>query len=300
VPEIRRQVLEAAWDNRGPADIARREILGHPLRTAQRIVVRAGQLAGLDFFPLRHLATATLPPLPAWTLPAGLILQWLSLALFLFLAGVGLCGPDPVKHRSLLLTLVVAGAAAPLATIAMSRLALPLLAILLPAVGCGWTKLRQHSSALRPAALTSLAAGSLLLPVATLRWVIEYHLGPSSHYAPALAPVARAVGAAPLYTDVFACRPPDEAEALPRLAQPAPEAARWLGDEWLPAELRRAGGPIRYFAITGSRIERPIALLTRADGGEVSVIAPERWQRFLPVAGTAVTCAWAIFPRKPR
>src|SRR4029453_13036626 len=99
------------------ADIGQREILGHPLRTAQRIVVRAIQLAGLDFFPLRNLANATLPPLPAWTLPAGMVLQWLSLALVLFLAGVGLCGPDPVRHRPLLLTLVVAGAVGPLASI---------------------------------------------------------------------------------------------------------------------------------------------------------------------------------------
>lgn len=298
VHESRRLMLEAQ-DDRSYADIARREILGHPLRTAQRIVVRAMQLAGLDFFPLRSLANATLPPLPAWTLPAGLILQWLSLALLLFLAGVGLCGPDPVRHRPLLLTLVVVGAVGPLATIAMSRLALPLLAVLLPAAGCGWTKLRQHSSALRPAALTALAAGALLLPVATVRQVIQYHLEPSSHYAPGLAPVARAVGAAPLYTDVLACRPPDEAEALRRVARLAPEAARWLDDEW-PAELRGAGGPIRYFAIAGSSIERPIALITQADGGEVSVTEPERWRRFLPVAGTALTCAWATLPRHSR
>jgi 4-amino-4-deoxy-L-arabinose transferase-like glycosyltransferase len=299
VHESRRLMLEGQGDRRY-ADIARREILGHPLRTAQRIVVRAMQLAGLDFFPLRNLANATLPPLPAWALPAGLVLQWLSLALLLFLAVVGLCGPDPVRHRPLLLTLVVAGAAGPLASIAMSRLALPLLAVLLPAAGCGWAKLRQQSSALRPAALTIMAAASLLLPVALVRQVVQYHLEPSSHYAPALAPIARAVGAAPFYSDVLACRPPDEADALRRVAQLAPEAAHWVGEESTEEELRGPRGPIRYFAIGGSSLERPIALVTRPDGGEVGVTEPERWQRFLPVPGTTLTCAWAILPRYSR
>jgi len=299
VHESRRLMLEAK-DDRGYAEIARHEIVGHPLRTAQRVVVRAMQLAGLDFFPLRNLANATLPPLPSWTLPTGMIVQWLSLALLLFLASVGLCGPDPVRHRTLLATLVVVGAAGPLASIAMSRLALPLLAVLLPATGCGWARLRHQSSALSPAVLTILATGSLLLPVALVRQVIQYHLEPSSHYAPALAPVARAVGAAPFYSDVIACRPPEEADTLRRVAQLAPEAARWVGEESTEEELRGARGPIRYFAIGGSSLGRPIALLTRADGGEGSVTEPERWQRFLPVPGTAVSCAWAMLPRYSR
>jgi hypothetical protein len=183
----------------------------------------------------------------------------------------------------------------------MSRLALPLLGVLLPAAGWGWTKLRRHS-ALRPAALTILAAGSLLLPVATLQWVVEYHLVPSSHYAPALAPIAGAIGAVPLYTDVLACRPPDEADELRRVAEPTPEAARWLGDEWLPVGRQAAGAPIRYLALAASRIDRPVAL--RASGDEIIVTAPDRWQRFMPVAGTTLTCAWEgaaseVRPRLP-
>jgi len=300
VEEFKRKVFEAVQDKSGgdrSLAIAREEILSHPLRTMQRVVVRAVQLAGLDFFPLRHLATVTLPPLPAWTLPGSLLLQWLSLALLLFLSGAGICGPEPVRHRALLLTMVIAGMAGPLATVAVPRLALPLLAVLLPAAGCGWTKLRQRPSTLRPAPLAILAAGSLLLPAATIRQVIEYHLGPSSHYAPALAPVAAAVGAAPVYTDLLACQPPQEAEALPHEANPMPGTARWVESESLPATARGSSS-IRYLGLAASAIERPIALRTEAPGVEVAVTAPERWQHLLPIAGTPLRCSWegAVFP----
>lgn len=300
VEELKRKVFEAAHDENGvdrSMAIARQEILSHPLRTMQRVVVRAAQLAGLDFFPLRHLATVTLPPLPAWTLPGSLVLQWLSLALLLFLAGAGICGPEPVRHRALLLTMVIAGMAGPLATVATPRLALPLLAVLLPAAGCGWAKLRHRPSALRPAVLAVLAAGSLLLPAATVRQVIERQLAPSSHYSPALAPLARAVGAAPTYTDLLACQPPQEAETLPREATPTPGTARWLESESLPAAARSSAS-IRYMGLAASTIERPIALRTEAAGVEVAVTASERWQRSLPVPGTTLRCSWegAVFP----
>ena len=88
------------------------------------------------------------------------------------------------------------------------------------------------------------------------------------------------------------------------MAQPTPQAARWLDDEWLPVGRQAAGAPIRYLALAGSRIDRPIALRARAGGDETIVTAPERWQRFLPVAGTALTCAWEgaasdVRPRLP-
>jgi dolichyl-phosphate-mannose-protein mannosyltransferase len=297
VPKLRYRLLEATREGRA-GEIVRGEIFGHPLRSAQRAIVRAGQVAALDFFPLRHLATVTVPALPAWSLPVGLFLQWLSLAALLFLAGVGICGPDAVRHRSLLLTLVAAGMAGPLATVAHPRYALPLLGVLLPAAGCGWTKLRRGSPALHPAVFVTLAVGSLLLPVAMVRQVVETRLSPSSHYSPALEPVARIVGAAPLYADLLACWPAREAEALPRLAGLTPDAAHWLDNASLPVNLRPPSVPSRYVAIVGEGLEQPIALQIGVNGVQVGVTAPERWQRFLPVAGTTLNCAWegALFP----
>jgi 4-amino-4-deoxy-L-arabinose transferase-like glycosyltransferase len=311
VPEYKIHVLKAAHDGKryqGPGavargysragEIARREILGHPLRTAHRVVVRGAQLVGLDFFPLRHLATATLPPLPGWTLGAGLIVQWLSLALLLFLIAVGIVGPGAVRHRSLLLAVVAAGSIGPLATVSVPRFALPLLAVLTAAAGHGWTRLREGTHGRSAPLLAVVAALALALPIATVRQSIEHHLGPSSRYATALAPFASAVGAAPVYTDMLACRPPADAAALPDAAPLAPETARWLGEASLPMRVRSARG-VRYLGLEGSKLEpAPIALRTGATGG-VALTAAARWHRFLPVDGTGVSCSWegAVFPR---
>jgi hypothetical protein len=98
--------------------------------------------------------------------------------------------------------------------------------------------------------------------------------------------------------DLLACWPAQEAEALPRLAGLMPDAAHWLDNESLPVNLRAPSIPSRYVAIVGSGLEQPIALHIGANGVQVGVTALERWQRFLPVAGTPLNCAWegAVFP----
>jgi hypothetical protein len=294
VAQFKQQVLDAARGEGGvdrAGEIARHEILGHPLRTAQRVVVRAAQLLGLDFYPLRHLAMARLPPLPAWTLPAGFILQWLSLAVLIFATAVGLFGVETIRHRSLLLTLVVAGSAGPLATVAVPRLTLPLLVLLLPAAGCGWTKLRRRASGLPNAAGWILAAGCLLLPIATLRQVIQHHLASSSHYSAVLTRFAGMIGASPLYADLLACQPPEGALTLPSIATPAPQTARWLDTAALPVRLREPTASVRHLALAGSDLEGPLAFRIGA-GAPVRVSDPERWQHFLPVPGTTLVCSW--------
>jgi hypothetical protein len=220
------------------------------------------------------------------------VLQWWSLALFLFAAAVGLCASDSLRYRSLLVTLVIAGAAGPLATVSVPRLSLPMLGLLLPAAGLGLTKLWRQSSGLAPGPLAMLAAGCLLMPVATLRQVVQHHLAPSSHYSAALTPVAALIGAAPTYADLLACEPREEAETLRDSAVLSPGTARWLNVDSLPASLRTAGASAGYLGLAGARLEAPFSLTTAAAGAPVQVIAPERWQHVLPVAGTSLSCSW--------
>ena len=72
----------------------------------------------------------------------------------------------------------------------------------------------------------------------------------------------------------------------------APASARWLDRELLPAALRNPSPSVRYMALADTRIEEPIAFRTDARGVLLQLTAPEHWQRFAPIAGTALNCAW--------
>lgn len=173
-----------------------------PAAALRRVVERAGLLWSADAFTVRHLVHAVVRPQP---LPLIAVIWSLTFVAYLCLAGLvlrGLLIPGRLRHRRALLLLTIAGAVGPLLTVAFSRLNLPLLALLLPAAGVGWTHRAQLRSRSRRLLLGGLVAGVAAVAMVTLRPVIETQLMPSAWARPVVAPVARAVGAAPVFGDM--------------------------------------------------------------------------------------------------
>lgn len=188
-------------------DLALEEIRREPGAMLLRATERAGQLLEADDHLLRHRFQAVEPPGSQAAAVASWL--WLHFAFYLLLALIllGLAGPGlRAAHKALLLALVAAGAAPTLFTVASARMALPLLALLLPAAGAALAALR------RPPKLAQLIAVLLaLLALETWRgWQVR---GSSSYYAPARETLRqllgiddRARGTVPLVGDRLALR----------------------------------------------------------------------------------------------
>lgn len=178
------------------------QVARDPAAALRRAAERAALLWSADAFPVRHLVHAVVRPLP---LPLIASVWALTFAAYLSLAGLALRGlliPGRLRHRRALLLLTLAGAIGPLLTVAFSRLHLPLLALLLPAAGVGWTHRAELRSRARRLALAGSLAAVAIVAAATLKPVIETQLMPSAWARPVVAPVARAIGARPVFGDL--------------------------------------------------------------------------------------------------
>lgn len=113
-----------------------------PVATLKRARGRFSHLWGPDSHLIRHLMAAAYPPIPPLAALGVWLLLQVSYPTFVAAALTGLArrGP-PLAHRGLLVSLVVAGMVPPLFSVSSTRMSVPLLALLLPAVGHGLSRL---------------------------------------------------------------------------------------------------------------------------------------------------------------
>jgi 4-amino-4-deoxy-L-arabinose transferase-like glycosyltransferase len=134
-----------------------------------------------DFFPLRHIFHGGYPPVP----DTVVIMVWgavfLSYMLLIFLVILGLLEKDvEIRHKGLILIWVIVGMIPPLVTISMSRLHLPMLAILLPVAGHSLAHFRLSWQKHFFAAVLLFSLFFLII-FPTFELIITYYLEPSSY-----------------------------------------------------------------------------------------------------------------------
>jgi 4-amino-4-deoxy-L-arabinose transferase-like glycosyltransferase len=140
--EQRAALVGGDWKS-AAAGFAIEQIAARPATFLRRAAERFRMLWAPEFFAVRHLARGLYPPLPR---AAALATIGAIVGAHLFIGFAGLAGllgwkTAPPEGRALrpglLLVLVLAGSLPPVATFAIPRLHLPLLALLLPAAGHG-------------------------------------------------------------------------------------------------------------------------------------------------------------------
>ncbi len=176
--------------------VARDEIREKPKLFLARVGERLQMLWAPDFFPLRHLFSAVYPPLPK---PIAGLLAGLGITSYFGLMMLTVLGLSDrgLSHRGLLLGLLATGLVLPALTFGMSRLHLPLVALMLPAAGCGLAQIlpekRSRPPGARPKTVPVLVGLVFsLIATGTVPKVASTYLQPSSYYAPLLETVPRA------------------------------------------------------------------------------------------------------------
>ncbi|MEM6795598.1 MAG: hypothetical protein AAF725_16585 [Acidobacteriota bacterium] len=188
---------------------ARRHIAERPAAALARAAQRTRFLWAPDAFPPRHVLNAVYPPLPASAALALVALVLVVHGALLFCGVAGLIAAR-FRHRGLWIALVAASMLPPALTVSLTRLHLPIEALLLPVIGA------FLAGGSRPRASAGFLAGALALAVSfsTVPKVAELYWIPSAHYAPALAAPARLVGARMIYSDRLTLRKAASAAAM--------------------------------------------------------------------------------------
>jgi len=265
-----------------------------------RCLDRARALLAPDWFVMRYVLYAAYPPMPQ----AAAVLIWLLLGVsflaLLTLCVVGLLRGGELRHRSLLLACVLLGATPHILTVSNSRMGLPLLAVLLPAVGVGLTALRARRGWL-PAGLT---LACVVLAFAAINWnaardAVGLPRFVSSHYASALAWWQRMLGVRDVDTQdcVILRTTADRAARLIRvdlpgdryvLAERGQRSAVWRPSDThgtVRLKIRAAGSPPTPLEI---RLGAP------RDGRSLFLrpVQSRAWQRWQPTGLPDVEYTW--------
>lgn len=271
--------------------VALQELQTEPLRTLQRGVARLRMLWAPDFFPLRHFLRVVYPPLPVgWLLPITAFL----LGSFLVLVALTLRGLllSELRHRDLLLILLVSGTLLPALTLAMSRLHLPLLGVLLPAAGLGLV-----AGPVRNGLWRGIAAFSLFLAVTLPTWplVLESYLMPSSYYGAAISRLDAWTGTKTLTSDRVELRREPGFEVDVEVRVPSPQRRFATGDRVL-----RWPGDRRLFAVevfsTSGESDRPLILELQDERGRQlyagQPVVRHTWNRWQASPMPGVSWRW--------
>jgi 4-amino-4-deoxy-L-arabinose transferase-like glycosyltransferase len=162
--------------------LAVREIADDPVTFAERTFWRATVLLSADTFILRSALFAVYPPMPEGALTGILVAMAIAHIglIALGVRGLAVAG-RPLAAGGLLVLLVVAGAALPAVSVAQTRFAVPLLALLIPPAGHALAYWRED---IRPAGRSAAWICALLAILATVRTVplaIEENLA-SAYY----------------------------------------------------------------------------------------------------------------------
>lgn len=297
-----------------PVDVAARRLALETIRAdpggaARRVAERARMLGSADAFLLRYLLRVAYPPLPSVAVAALAAFSAAAQLVLVFLALVGFLARPALRRRGLLLGALALGALPPLATVSVSRMSLPLLALALPAAGYGWVRLRESASGARLA-----LAGAFSLPfayalVATLPFVLRDQALPSSRYAGLLRRVASVYGEGIGTSDVVGLRIPD-AETAGEIELRLSEGFRFLsidGDRraalrpdgqrrtariWRPA----GGRPVLVFEAFARHAPGPLEIAVAAPSlgvsGVVRPVEDARWRTWTPTEIPGFDVIW--------
>jgi len=185
-------------------DIAQRELALQEIRQnfkgfLLRCVYRVRMLWTCDFFLLRHIFRATYPPMPypVVYLIWGIVI--ISYIAFVWLTISGfLCKKEALSNRKFIIALVVAGAVPATLSIAMSRLHIPLMAILLPVAGHGASKRIESFRRVVSFMLTALFC-VLIYP--TIPMAVSVYFRISSYYSGMIRDVDKVIGSKAFLVD---------------------------------------------------------------------------------------------------
>lgn len=268
--------------------VALEEIRRRPGAALERALRRAGELAGPDLFPARHLTRVVTPPIPGGVLALALATIWI---VGLFLRTAAVCGVlergddgDP-DGRRLLMIVGAASLVPPLATIATSRFVLSSLAPLLPLAGRALARLRPAVA--RRTVVVSVAV--TVLAVLQLPNLIRIHLQPSARVGPVLAPLAAGLGVEARTADRIELRHVRRAGARNVRVETQPPGFGVV----LPGPTRPARSA-RAFDVVAPLVARPLEL--RLSSGARSVVlhptSPENWRRWRSTGLPGLEIRW--------
>lgn len=197
----RSQETGVSWANAG-FSIAYDEVKAHPFRFFHRAVNRLRMLWSVNHFALRHLYRTVYPPV---SLPfAPFITLFISVSyLFLFVFSMtgAIDGMRSNQHIRLLIILVIAGMVPVSMTIGMSRLHLPLLALLLPAAGHGLSVFFSGEGRRLRVLVCLVAIVSVWHVWSTFPLVLKNHLHPSTYYGPVVLAMDKVFGTKTEFSD---------------------------------------------------------------------------------------------------
>jgi 4-amino-4-deoxy-L-arabinose transferase-like glycosyltransferase len=300
--EIRNRIGERARRDRIHTDEAARalaleEISSRPAAAVGRAVSRVRALWQPDEIVLRHLLNVIYPPLPSSAAGAIVVVVVASFFLLVALTFWGLCAAPAAPREALLLPLmVVAGMLPPMMTVSNTRIALPLLTLLLPFAGRGAVQLRELLRQPRRAALAAAGLIAAIVSCTTLAAGRSLSVEPSSYYRDLSRRLDRVLGARTPTTDCVRLRtsagaPTDELLVAVaggyRLLRPDGTELRWLPR----SDDARVELDVYSHAPTTALL---LELRTPAATGAVTLdaTAPEAWKTWRPTGIAGLSYLW--------
>jgi 4-amino-4-deoxy-L-arabinose transferase-like glycosyltransferase len=189
------------------------EVAADPIAIVKSALGKVPTIWAMDRFTTRHMLLAVYPPLPQALVAAVWISLIASHVLFTLFAAWGLVVSPPLRHRYLLIVMVVVMAVPGLAASAMTKYNLPLQALLFPAVGHGLAYLGSRA---RNRKYLALVAPAVLLLFYGIIKVNPHHIGmfwtqKSSHYSALMHRVSDLAGTPTRFRDRIVFRYGDPA-----------------------------------------------------------------------------------------
>lgn len=166
-----------------------------------RCIYRLQMLWTSDYFIVRHILNTVYPPMHHSMVALLWSVVLASYMIFIGLASWGLWASPPLHKRGLMLALVLSGMIPSILTFGISRLHMPLLALLLPAAGHGAANIRQKTPS-KPA-LATIATTLLFcfIVITSMPIVVSVYLVPSSYYSQLIERVDNIFGSKTFFTD---------------------------------------------------------------------------------------------------
>ena len=278
--------------------LAVQEIKRAPLAFLERCFHKFRIMWTVDRFIFRHILHAVYPPIGS----ATVILIWFVVAFSLLATvGLGVWGlvgvATPLRHRGLLLTLVGIGVLPPLVTVADTRSSLPLLALLLPAMGHGLAHLgRPRKSGFAVVFIIAVIVLSAL-NIFTFQIGRRASSKTSSYYYPLITRVDQLLGSDTPFTDRISLRVEDpEVEGWVRVILLSDgyrfHATGKRRRDWI-FSLERAEITLNIYALQPSE---PLRMrLYRQSLGRSVVVEPigdDSWHRWRPSGVRGLEYRW--------
>ncbi len=269
-----------------------------------RSFYRFRMLWSVEFYPIRHILHATYPPMSEAAVIFVCMLLTLSYTLIITMSVLGLLSLG-ISNKPLMLCMVIFCTLPPVVTISMSRLHLPILALLLPAAGVGVTALRKKIKGLR----LLIISGSLLLICSniytTAPVILETYMVPSVYYSGLINRVASLINTKIGYRDQIIFRDMRIGRGFKikirtpgyYLGGDSVSGSRAKGYEWVNHSPRRRLTPSRLVLNIYSKTPNvlPTLSIQSSTGGYLVDIVPikkDNWRNWTPTGIKGLDYMW--------